>query len=134
MEFKFKSHKLELLYTEQKGARVYGDAVVNAFFKFMAIIASAKDEQDIRAFRSLHYEKLKGDRSHQYSLRLNNQWRLIFEIRQEQGRLVPLRLAVLHRRPAQGVVQFHCLESRHSNLVLAGLRAQPEMHRVLQRI
>jgi proteic killer suppression protein len=86
MEFKFNSHKLELLYTEQKGARDYGDAVVNAFFKVMAIIASAKDEQDIRAFRSLHYEKLKGDRSHQHSLRLNKQWRLIFEIRKEHGK------------------------------------------------
>ena len=30
--------------------------------------------------RSLRFEKLKGDRSHQHSLRLNNQWRLIIEI------------------------------------------------------
>jgi proteic killer suppression protein len=88
MEFKFKSHKLELLYYEEKGARAYGDAVVNAFFKVMSVIANAQDEQDIRAFKSLRYEKLKGDRSHQHSLRLNNQWRLIFEMRKDQGKYV----------------------------------------------
>ena len=30
--------------------------------------------------RSLHFEKLKGGRRHQYSMRLNDQWRLILEM------------------------------------------------------
>ena len=30
--------------------------------------------------KSLHFEKLKGKRQHEYSMRLNNQFRLIFQI------------------------------------------------------
>ena len=30
--------------------------------------------------KSLHFEKLKGDRTHQHSMRLNKQWRLIIEL------------------------------------------------------
>ena len=32
------------------------------------------------AWRSLHTEKLKGNRQDQYSIRLNDQWRLIFTL------------------------------------------------------
>jgi proteic killer suppression protein len=39
--------------------------------------------------KSLHFEKLKGARSHQHSIRLNRQWRLIVELeRSANGRLV----------------------------------------------
>lgn len=34
--------------------------------------------------RSLKFEELKGDRSHQHSLRINRQWRLIVEV--EKGK------------------------------------------------
>jgi len=54
----------------------------------MTIIGSATDERDIRAFKSLRYEALKGDRSHQGSLRLNDQWRLIFEIKKEENKYI----------------------------------------------
>ena len=88
MEFRFKSKKLKSLYYERKGEEDYGPQVVRAFFKVMSIIDSATDERDIRAFKSLRYEALKGDRSHQYSLRLNNQWRLIFEIRKKGNKYI----------------------------------------------
>jgi len=87
MRFGFKSKKLELLYTEEKGAQKYDAAVVDAFFDVMAIIAAAADERDIRNIKSLHYEKLKGKLQHQHSLRLTNQYRLIVErAKDEQGR------------------------------------------------
>lgn len=38
--------------------------------------------------KSLHYEKLKGKRSHQRSMRLNDQFRLIVEIEEANGRTV----------------------------------------------
>jgi proteic killer suppression protein len=83
MDFRFKSRKLERLYHENKGAQEYGTPVVKAFFKVMSVIDSARDERDIRAFRSFHFETLKGDRAGQHSLRLNDQWRLIIEIKKE---------------------------------------------------
>ena len=87
MRFAFKSTKLAALYTEEIGARKYSPKVVDAFFEVMAIISAAKDERDLRAFRSLHYEKLKGNRSHQHSLVLHGGFRLIVEREvDEQGR------------------------------------------------
>lgn len=33
--------------------------------------------------KSLHFEKLKGNRTHQHSIRLNERWRLIIELEGE---------------------------------------------------
>ena len=39
--------------------------------------------------RTLHFEKLSGNRSHQRSIRLNKQFRLVFEIRVDaDGKLI----------------------------------------------
>ncbi len=58
----------------------YPPEAVRGFRKVMQIIRAALDERDLYAMRSLHFEKLKGKRSHQHSLRLNKQWRLVVEI------------------------------------------------------
>jgi toxin HigB-1 len=89
VRFIFKHKALELLYTERKDAQTYPSAVVQGFFRVMAIIRNAADERDLRALRSLNYEALKGKRSHQNSLRLNRQWRLIVERQaDEAGRIL----------------------------------------------
>ncbi len=43
-------------------------------------VRAALDERDLYALKGLRVEKLKGGRSHQHSMRLNDQWRLIFEL------------------------------------------------------
>ena len=43
------------------------------------MIRGAPDERTFYALKSLHFERLKGNRSHQHSMRLNRQWRLILE-------------------------------------------------------
>jgi proteic killer suppression protein len=45
----------------------------------MQYIRAASDERDFYALKSLHYEKLHGKRSHQRSMRLNDQFRLILQ-------------------------------------------------------
>jgi proteic killer suppression protein len=50
---------------------------VDAFFEVLQIIGAAAGPDDLYAFKSLHFEKLWGDRDGQRSLRLNRQWRLI---------------------------------------------------------
>jgi proteic killer suppression protein len=51
-------------------------AVAKAFVARIKFIKAATDERDLRAMRSLNYEKLeRNDTDH--SLRLNDQWRLI---------------------------------------------------------
>jgi proteic killer suppression protein len=47
----------------------------------MQAIRAANDERDLYVVKGNRFEKLKGARSHQYSLRLNDQWRLIVEIK-----------------------------------------------------
>ena len=79
MRFYFADKKLERLYTDEKGAHKYPEGVVDAFFDVMAVVAAARDERDLRRLKSLRYEKLKGQRGHQCSLRLNSQFRLIVE-------------------------------------------------------
>ncbi len=51
----------------------------------MAIIRSALDERDFYALKSLHFEKLKGKREGERSLRLNQQYRLIVMIEKDDS-------------------------------------------------
>lgn len=84
MKVSFRSRKLETLETEA-GDAGYPPEAVKAFRKRMQFLRSATDERDLRAMKSMRFEKLLGARSHQYSLRLNDQWRLILEFEQQAG-------------------------------------------------
>jgi toxin HigB-1 len=77
LRFAFKKKRLHALYYEEKGSYQYPPEVVERFFDIMAIIAAAPDEREFRRLKSLHFEKLRGKRSHQHSMRLNKQWRLV---------------------------------------------------------
>ncbi|MBA4386220.1 MAG: type II toxin-antitoxin system RelE/ParE family toxin [Anaerolineaceae bacterium] len=84
MRFKFKNKNLLLLYTENKNAHQYPPGIVDAFFDVMATIKSAVSEADLRALKSLHYEKLSGNREGQRSLRLNKLQRLIVQVEEDK--------------------------------------------------
>jgi len=91
MRFTFRSKKLQRLYTDEMGSTRYPPEVVDAFFDKMAIIAAARHENDLRALKSLHFEKLKGERGNHghYSLRLNKPYRLTYTLEtDEQGKLL----------------------------------------------
>lgn len=79
MEFRFKSSNLERLYTDAQYTAGYEPSIVTAFRKRMQVIREAPDERTFYGLKSLHFEKLKGSRSHQHSMRLNDQWRLVIE-------------------------------------------------------
>jgi proteic killer suppression protein len=67
----------------------FGRPVVRGFRKVMGWIRDAEDERDLYAMRSLHFEKLKGARSHQRSMRLDNQFPLILELEEpERGKTI----------------------------------------------
>lgn len=67
----------------------WGRDVVVAYRKKIQILDGAEHERDLRAMRSLNLEKLKGSRAGQYSIRLNDQFRLILKFRTEaNGRVV----------------------------------------------
>ncbi len=83
MQFKFKKKKLADLYYEEKGAHKYPPEVVDAFFHVMSVIEAAVDTRDFYNLKSLHFEKLKGSRKNDYSMRLNKQYRLTLQIIQQ---------------------------------------------------
>jgi len=81
METEFKNDDLRQLYTDLGFTGGFSVAIVKAYRKRMQLIVNANDERDIRKIKSNHYEKLKGNRDHQHSVRLNDKMRLIFEIK-----------------------------------------------------
>jgi proteic killer suppression protein len=83
MDVAFKDQSLDQLETDASFSAGFGDAVVKAYRKRMQQIRAASDERTFYAFRSLRFEKLKGDREGQFSMRLNDQWRLIIELHGE---------------------------------------------------
>ena len=60
----------------------------------MQQIAAAPDEKDFYNLKSLCFKKLKGDRSTQYSMRLNDQWRLVLELINRNGKKIVLILGI----------------------------------------
>jgi proteic killer suppression protein len=85
MDVEFANQELDRLETDLDFNTGFSSAVVRVFRKRMQMIRDAVDERAFYAMRSLHFEKLKGDRWHQHSMRLNRQWRLILEL-QKHGR------------------------------------------------
>ena len=63
----------------------YSAAIADSFRRRMNQIRQARDERDLYALKSLRFEKLKGRRQHQRSMRLNDQFRLILEIEPQSG-------------------------------------------------
>ncbi len=79
MEVQFKDADLDILEQDANFNAGLSQSLVSAFRKRMQQIRAAPDERVFYALKSLHFEKLKGGRSHQHSMRLNDQWRLIVE-------------------------------------------------------
>ncbi|MHB1357365.1 MAG: type II toxin-antitoxin system RelE/ParE family toxin [Anaerolineae bacterium] len=90
MQFRFKTKKLEKLYTSGKD-KTYPSLVIKAFFRVMTIIVLAADETLFYQTEQLHYEKLKGARGRvgERSMQLWDGWRLIVQVvTDEQGKEV----------------------------------------------
>lgn len=89
MHVRFEDPSLQRLEADASFTAGLDGAIVKAFRKRMQLIRSAPDERVFRAMKSLHYEKLKGGRNGQHSMRLNDQWRLILRFEQDDsGKLV----------------------------------------------
>lgn len=80
MEVEFKNNKLDRLETDPRFTAGFAASLVTAYRKRIQLIRDIPDERDLYNMKSLNFEKLKGDRSHQHSIRLNAQFRLIIEL------------------------------------------------------
>ena len=86
MEIEFKDkQQIALIETEDAGQVKLPISVINACRRKLGFLRSAVDERDIRNWKSLHYEKLKGDKEGMRSIRINDQWRLVFTLNNESN-------------------------------------------------
>jgi proteic killer suppression protein len=99
MRVEFEDDDLRRLY-EEPDFRLssIGHDLTRAYRKIVGFVAAASDERDLRAMRSLHFEKLEGDRFGQHSLRLDKQWRLIVKLdtTQEGKQVVVIEVVDYH--------------------------------------
>lgn len=94
MKVEFASDDLDRLETDSGFDAGYPPDVVRAFRRRLQFIRAAKEEQDLRSWRSNQFMRLGGDRSHQHSIRLGTQWRLVVELRHEPSSIVIVVVSV----------------------------------------
>ncbi|HEX8342969.1 MAG TPA: type II toxin-antitoxin system RelE/ParE family toxin [Tepidisphaeraceae bacterium] len=85
MQVRFADKRLQRLETDVAYRAGFGPEIVRAFRQRMALIRAAVDERAFYALKSLHYEKLKGDRARERSMRLNKQFRLVLRMEEAEG-------------------------------------------------
>ena len=83
MEVEFSDDDLDRLEADRSFTAGWEVGVVKAYRKLMQAIRAAPDERDFYSLKSLRFERLQGKRSHQRSMRLNDKWRLIVELKGE---------------------------------------------------
>jgi proteic killer suppression protein len=81
MDVTFKDESLDRLETDATYSAGFSDGIVKAYRKAMQHIRAASDERMFYTRRSFRFEKLHRDREGQHSMRLNDQWRLIVEMK-----------------------------------------------------
>lgn len=79
MDVRFADKNLEQLEKDERASAGFSPAIVKVFRRRMQMIRAAPDERDFYALKSLHFEKYQAYPG-QYSMRLNDQYRLIIEI------------------------------------------------------
>ena len=79
----FADKETELVYHQQFSCKLPNTIQKVALRKLM-MIDNAKSIQDLRVPPSNHLEALAGDREGQYSIRINDQWRVYFTEKDRQ--------------------------------------------------
>jgi proteic killer suppression protein len=80
MDIEIADEELERLAGDPHDDGRLPPGIAKAFRKRLWFIAQATGVGDLYGLHGARFEKLKGDRAGQYSMRLNDQWRLILEL------------------------------------------------------
>jgi proteic killer suppression protein len=82
MDVEFHDKTLALVETDRAAETRLPIAVIKSLRNKLVVIRAAPDDRTLRNWRSLHYEKLEGE---ERSIRINDQYRLIFTIGNDNG-------------------------------------------------
>lgn len=80
MELLFADPILGLIETEDAGKTKLPVPVIKSARRKLIVLRAAPDDRSLRNWKSLRYEKLKGDRAGQRSIRVNDQYRIVFTL------------------------------------------------------
>ena len=73
----FRDKETEQVFNRE-GSRRFPSSVLRSAQRKLAILDAAESLQDLRIPPGNRLEKLTGDRKGQYSIRINDQWRICF--------------------------------------------------------
>ncbi len=74
----FRDEWLRAFFVEDKRPRHIRPDLESRLFRKLQMIDDATTDQDLRVPRGNHFEKLRGNLARLHSIRVNDQWRLIF--------------------------------------------------------
>ena len=94
MEIEFADPTLALIETDEAGATRLPVAVIKSARRKLTVLRAATDDRTLRNWKSLHYEKLKGGREGERSIRINKQYRMVFTLDSETDPQIITVLAV----------------------------------------
>ena len=75
----FRDGRLRDFFVEDVFSKKVSSDLQSRLFRKIQLIDDATTDQDLRAPPSNHFEKLHGDLAGFHSIRVNKQWRLVFQ-------------------------------------------------------
>jgi proteic killer suppression protein len=84
MKVEFADDHLLLLFTHEAHKLGLPIAVIRAARNKLLQLEQADDERTLRSWKSLNYKKLSGEREGQRSIRVNDQYRIVFKLIDEE--------------------------------------------------
>ena len=84
MRIEFADEDLSRICTDQAFRLGLPVAVIRSARNKLIQLEAAKDERDLRNLKSLNYKKLSGDREGQRSVRVNDQYRIVFVLSEDE--------------------------------------------------
>lgn len=75
----FRDESLRAFFVDDARSRAIPSDLAARLFRRLQMLDDAVTDQDLRSPPSNHFEKLRGGLSGYHSIRVNQQWRLIFQ-------------------------------------------------------
>jgi toxin HigB-1 len=83
MKIIFAEKRLEAIRTERAHTLGLPFSVIMSCRDKLAFIEAAPDERSLRNWKSLRFKKLEGDKNERCTIRINDQFRIVFTIQNE---------------------------------------------------
>jgi toxin HigB-1 len=88
----FRDEWLRAFFVDDKRSPGIPPDVESRLFRKLQMVDDAENDRDLRSPPSNHFEKLRGNLAGLHSIRINNQWRLIFRWDGGRGEAVGIYL------------------------------------------